>query len=183
MILETDRLFLQSPNETDPDAVCAYYRANWSFLKSFEPPRPADFFTPEGQRILLDGQIRSWAEDRAYRFCLLVKDSREVVGSAALNEVVRGPFQSCFLGYQLDAAHRGQGLMPEAVRRIVRFAFEELDLHRIEGNVMPRNRASIAVLEKCGFACEGLSRKYLNINGVWEDHLHYVRLNEATADK
>lgn len=56
---------------------------------------------------------------------------------------------------------------------------ERLELHRIEGNVMPVNRASRAVLERCGFVCEGASRKYLKINGVWEDHLHYVLLNES----
>ena len=68
--------------------------------------------------------------------------------------------------------------MTEAVNQVVTYAFDSLGLHRIEGNIMPRNKASIGVAKKCGFAEEGLSRKYLKINGVWEDHLHFVRLNE-----
>ena len=68
--------------------------------------------------------------------------------------------------------------MTEAVSQVVRFAFSSLRLHRIEGNIMPRNKASIRVAEKCGFVREGVARKYLKINGVWEDHIHFVKLNE-----
>ena len=69
--------------------------------------------------------------------------------------------------------------MTEAVRKVTEFAFADLGLHRIEANVMPRNEASAAVLKKCGFRMEGSSQKYLKINGRWEDHLHYVILNES----
>lgn len=69
--------------------------------------------------------------------------------------------------------------MTETVNEVVRYAFESLGLHRIEGNIMPRNKASIGVVEKCGFVNEGTSRKYLKINGVWEDHIHFVKINEA----
>ena len=69
--------------------------------------------------------------------------------------------------------------MTEAVQKIIEFAFQEVKLHRIEGNVMPKNLASRAILKKCNFICEGISKKYLKINGIWEDHLHYVLLNDA----
>ena len=68
--------------------------------------------------------------------------------------------------------------MTEAVELITRYAFDHLELHRIEANVMPRNVASLRVLEKNGYINEGISQKYLNINGVWEDHYHMVILNE-----
>lgn len=97
----------------------------------------------------------------------------------ALNGIVWGSFCSCFLGYKLDKDHLRQGLMIEAVQECVRIAFEELGLHRIEANIMPRNLPSLGVAEKCGFVREGISRKYLKINGVWEDHIHMVRLNET----
>ena len=74
-------------------------------------------------------------------------------------------FCSCFLGYKLDKDHLRQGLMSEAVQECVRIAFEELGLHRIEANIMPHNLPSLGVAEKCGFVREGLSRKYLKING------------------
>ena len=96
----------------------------------------------------------------------------------ALNNVVWGSFCSCFLGYKLDKDWLRQGLMSEAVKECVRIAFEELGLHRIEANIMPRNIASLGVVRRCGFVEEGLARKYLKINGVWEDHLHMVKLNE-----
>ena len=62
---------------------------------------------------------------------------------------------------------------------VVRYAFAEAGLHRVEANVMPRNKPSLRVLEKNGFVNEGLSKYYLNINGVWEDHVHMVRINFA----
>ena len=71
-----------------------------------------------------------------------------------------------------------KGFAKEAILRTVKFAFEELGLHRIEANIMPSNKLSIRTAEKCGFVYEGSSSKYLQINGKWEDHLHYVILNE-----
>ena len=69
--------------------------------------------------------------------------------------------------------------MTEAVNECVRIAFEELGLHRIEANIMPKNKASLGLARKCGFREEGISPKYLKINGVWEDHIHMVKLNES----
>ena len=68
--------------------------------------------------------------------------------------------------------------MTQAVRRVTHFAFSDLQLHRIEGNVMPKNKASLRVLEKCGFIYEGLSTKYLKINNAWEDHAHMALINK-----
>lgn len=87
-----------------------------------------------------------------------------------------GAFRSCFVGYKLDKDYLNCGYMTQAVALLCDYAFSQLKLHRIEGNVMPRNQASLRVLEKNGFVNEGLSRKYLNINGVWEDHIHMVKL-------
>ncbi len=69
--------------------------------------------------------------------------------------------------------------MSEAVARVADIAFNDLRLHRIEANIMPRNKRSIQVVEKNGFIYEGVSKRYLRINGNWEDHAHYVLLNEG----
>lgn len=120
------------------------------------------------------------ADRRGYRFFIVSNDKpKDIIGTIALNNVVWRAFLSCYLGYALDEAHQNQGLMTEAVSLITDFAFTELGLHRIEANVMPRNKASLRVLEKCGYKNEGLSPRYLAINGVWEDHIHMVRLNEG----
>lgn len=69
--------------------------------------------------------------------------------------------------------------MTETTKAVVKYAFKDLGLHRIEGNVMPRNERSLRVVEKCGFQSEGIAEKYLKINGVWEDHVHMVIRNHA----
>lgn len=171
---------MKSPDITEAEAVCEYYLRNRSFLEQFDPRQEEEFFTVDVQRKLLWIQEELWEDDMSYRFYIFTKDSEEkLIGLIALNNIMRGPFLSCFLGYKLDKDHCRKGYMTEAVKRMVQFAFEDLNLHRIEGNIMPRNKASIRVVEKNGFKKEGISKKYLKINGVWEDHLHYVKLNPA----
>ena len=179
MIIETERLRLLSPHEVSAKDVCAYYSVNRDFLKTFSPSREDSFYTEAYHANLLQSQIDDWESGRGYRFYLSVKeDHSPIIGSIALSNIIRGAFQSCHLGYQLDGSHGSQGFMTEAVKCVAAFGFQNLRLHRIEGNVIPRNYASRRVLEKCGFISEGLSKKYLKINGIWEDHIHYVILNE-----
>ena len=177
---ETARLLLRLASPDLAPAVADYYCRNRSFLAPFDPVREERFFTEERQRALLEEEANSSREDRSYRFYLSLKgEPARVVGLAGLNQLVRGAFQSCFLGYKLDAALCGQGYMTEAVQKLSEIAFKELGLHRIEANIMPRNAASLRVAEKAGFYREGLALKYLNINGVWEDHIHMVRRSDS----
>ena len=160
------------------EALCAYYTRNREFLRPFDPVREEAFFTPEYQRQVLQNELRTRESGTGIRFYIRPLDRPDtIIGSIGLNNIIRGAFQSCHLGYKLDEAYRGRGLMPMAVAMVTDFAFQELHLHRIEANVMPRNHASLRCLEKCGFQNEGLSPYYLNINGTWEDHIHMVLLN------
>ena len=180
MIVETDRLLLKSPHEVAAQSVLDYYRKNAEFLQEYSPLREAGFYTESHQMTLLTEQKYAWQQDAGYRFYLCRKENpEEIIGTAALNQIVRGAFQSCFLGYQLDSGYLRQGYMTEAINRIVQFAFETLALHRIESNILPRNLPSRGVAEKCHFEAEGISPKYLQINGIWEDHIHYVIRNKA----
>lgn len=97
-------------------------------------------------------------------------DSGALVGIVEITQVVRGHFRSAYLGYYAFAGHDRQGLMTEALARIVRLAFTKLDLHRLEANTQPGNRASIALARACGFRYEGYSPRYLKIRGRWRDH-------------
>lgn len=179
MILETERLYLKSPHEVTAEAACTYHRLNRKYLKEFEPTKTDEFYTIQHQHDLLTTQANDWDERKGCRCYIAAKESpMEIIGTISLNNIVMGAFFSCFLGYQIDYRHRNRGYMTEATNRIVQFAFDDLHLHRVEGNIMPRNKPSIAVVKKCGFELEGISKKYLKINGVWEDHLHYVILNE-----
>jgi ribosomal-protein-alanine N-acetyltransferase len=102
-----------------------------------------------------------------------------VIGALNLRNITRGELMSCVIGYGMAPEAVGSGFMSEAIDRIVRVGFEELGLHRLEINIIPRNARSIAVAERCGFECEGLSPRYLKIAGRWEDHLRYDKLNEG----
>jgi [ribosomal protein S5]-alanine N-acetyltransferase len=95
-------------------------------------------------------------------------------GEINLSIVQRGPFQSAYVGYWIDEAHAGQGYMPEALVVLCRYAFEDLMLHRLQVSIIPRNHASRRVVEKLGLREEGIAQRYLEIAGVWEDHVRYA---------
>ena len=99
-----------------------------------------------------------------------------IAGVVNLNEIVMGAFCSAYLGYYGTAAAAGRGLMREAVALAVRFAFDELGLHRLEANIQPGNTASLALVKSLGFRREGYSPRYLRIAGVWRDHERWALL-------
>jgi len=95
-------------------------------------------------------------------------------GEITLSSIQRGPFQNAFVGYWVDRSLAGNGLAPEATVVVLRFAFEELGLHRVEVAIVPRNTASRRVVEKLDLREEGVARRYLEIDGAWEDHVRYA---------
>lgn len=184
--IETERLLLRPARSTDIAALAAALRRNDTHLRPWSPLQ-----TPQKseRRVSLAAVAkevaaarRAWRRDDAYIFLLFARGSAKekgaIVGRINLGRVLRGPFQNSFLGYWIDAAYQGQGLMTEAVAAVVQFAFGDLGLHRVQASVMPRNRASVRVVEKVGFRYEGLSRSYLQIAGKWEDHAIYAVTRE-----
>ncbi len=99
-------------------------------------------------------------------------------GEITLSSIQRGPFQSGFIGYWIDEALAGQGLVPEAVVMVLHFAFEALGLHRVEISIIPRNGASLRVVEKLGLRMEGVAERFLEIDGAWEDHSRFAMTTE-----
>ena len=110
----------------------------------------------------------------------------ELIGLFALNEVVRGVFQSCHASWQVGVTRMGDGLGTEGVAALLEVAFSEpadgLALHRVQANVMPRNAASLRVAEKVGFRREGVALRYLKIAGAWEDHVMHAVTREEWRD-
>lgn len=98
----------------------------------------------------------------------------EFAGEINLSSVQRGPFQSAYVGYWMDEKHAGNGYVPEALVVLARHVFEDLRLHRLQIAIIPRNTASRRVMEKLGIRDEGVALRYLEINGVWEDHIRYA---------
>ncbi|NNN18713.1 MAG: GNAT family N-acetyltransferase [Acidimicrobiaceae bacterium] len=119
---------------------------------------------------------RERISDSAYAFGLFLGD--RFIGEANISSIQRGPCQTGNVGYWIDENLAGNGYMPEAVALVMRFAFETVSLHRIQISIIPRNFASRRVPEKLKLRLEGISLKYLEINGSWEDHVHYAITQE-----
>jgi len=182
LALYTDRLALKVLDPAFAPQVLDFLIRNRSFLKEWNPSVSDDFYTLAFQRQKLQTDLALIEDGRMLRLWLFKREDAQferAIGSVTFNNIVRGAFQSCHLGYQIDEQEINKGLMTEALRRAIAFIFEEWKLHRIEANVMPHNGRSRRVVEKLGFVEEGLARRYLKINGVWEDHIHYVIFNPA----
>ena len=121
--------------------------------------------------------------DAAYGFGIFLRKGGAFIGEVSLGSVQRGPFQSANVGYWIDEGFAGQGYMPESVAVILRFAFEKLGLHRVEAAIVPRNARSRRVTEKLGMRDEGTSARFLQIRGVWEDHVRYAMTAEEWAER
>ena len=106
-------------------------------------------------------------------------DSIRITGVFTISQIVRGAFQSAYLGYYAHEKHAGQGLMREALDQVLDHAFGALGLHRVEANIQPGNAPSIALARGAGFRLEGFSPRYLLIGGQWRDHERYA----ITADE
>ena len=180
-IIKTERLVLKPLYENNARVVLDYYVRNRDFLKPWSPVMDEKFFTLKHQEKVLKDNMKKVDEGCLFSFWIFKKEDKEfkrTIGAVNFNNIVRGCFQSCHLGYRLDKDEINRGYITEALAGAVDFAFKKLKLHRIEANVIPRNIASIKVVEKLGFYNEGLAKKYLKINGKWEDHIHMVLLNE-----
>jgi ribosomal-protein-alanine N-acetyltransferase len=99
-------------------------------------------------------------------------------GEMNINSIQRGPFQNCYIGYWIDEGCAGEGYAPEALVAVMRFAFEELRLHRVQIAIIPRNTPSRRVVEKLNIREEGVALRYLEIDGNWEDHVRYAVTSE-----
>ena len=108
--------------------------------------------------------------------CLLQTGS--IVGVANLSEIVRGLFQSAYLGFYGHITYSGRGLIREGLLLLLRHAFRQMKLHRIEANVQPENGRSLGLIRSLGFRREGFSPKYLKIGGQWRDHERWAILAE-----
>ena len=171
-LLKTERLILRPLELDDRERLLSYVLDNESWLAPWEPAHPEPYFTLEGQGSIL----QNCGEDRRNGSGVLLgifergDRKQRLYGRISISGVVRGIWQNGFVGYSIAAERDGQGYMTEALKRVVRFGFTELELHRLQASIIPRNKASLRVLEKCRFRYEGRALRYLKINNVWEDH-------------
>jgi ribosomal-protein-alanine N-acetyltransferase len=171
--LLTARLILTVPDEADAEALQAYAQRNEAAHRDWSPPSAPDALTLASAVRRIRDARRQFEAGSHMRFWLRWRHDPKglFVGAITLSAIELGAFRCARVGYSLDHACQGQGLMTEALRAVVRHAFESLRLHRLEASVIPTNERSVRVLERMGFVVEGYARKYLFINGQLRDHL------------
>ena len=164
----------------DVPALTDLLLANRDFLAPWVPIRPEAFFTVEGQqRVALDALERHQQGSMVPH--VILDEAGRLAGRITINDIVRGPFLSCQVGYWVSAAHNGRGLASAALANIKRVAFDELGLHRIQAGTLVHNERSQRVLLRNGFVRIGMAPNYLNIAGRWQDHLLFQVLNDAPS--
>jgi [ribosomal protein S5]-alanine N-acetyltransferase len=173
-----DGVLLRTPQMGDYSGWASLREESRAFLTPWEPTWPLDDLTRSAFRRRVRRYLQDIREDAAYPFFLFRAEDSVFLGGITLSNVRRGVTQSASLGYWIGAAYARQGYMSVAVSALVPFVFDQLKLHRLEAACLPSNAASIRLLEKVGFAREGFARRYLRINGVWQDHFLYAMLSE-----
>lgn len=178
--LQTDRLRLFLPQPDDAACLLQFRTQNRAFFKPWLPTQQELDFTLDGVREQLEYDWQSFMQGKCLRFLVSTQEKPgEVIADLRFSNIVRGAFQSCYLGYLQAESACGKGYMTEALQKAVDYMFRIEGLHRVEANIMPRNEASLALVRRLGFREEGFSPDYLRINGKWEDHLRFAILNPA----
>ncbi|WP_079529523.1 GNAT family N-acetyltransferase [Halobacillus hunanensis] len=169
-MIKDKNIHLRTFKTSDAQAMLKLQKENRDFFEQFAMTRTRNFYTIEGQLERIKKAEENMRQDKDYYFGIFENGENRLVGTINLFHILRGSSQSAVIGYFLDKEYNGKGLMTEATRLIVKYAFDELKLHRIEAGVQLHNIGSIRVLEKSGFHQEGIARKNTKINGKWEDH-------------
>lgn len=173
--LEGERVRLRSPVASDYAPWAALRAESRAHLVPWEPSWAVDELTRESFRRRLVRYRQAEREGSGYMFFIFAEPHLKLVGGIQLSNVRHGIAQSAAtMGYWTGARFAGQGFMTDAVTAVLRHGLERLGFHRIEAACLPTNAASRRVLAKCGFTAEGTARKYLRINGEWQDHLLFA---------
>ena len=162
------------------------------YIRAGELADEADFLAAVGRsRSLHHPWVQAPTTSDAYRdylsrhqdargaaFFVWLERPRALVGVVNISEIVYGCFRSAYLGYYAFVPHAGRGLMSDGLAKVITHAFKVMKLHRLEANIQPDNRRSRALVKTLGFRREGLSPRYLKINGRWRDHERWAILSE-----
>jgi ribosomal-protein-alanine N-acetyltransferase len=179
------RVVLRPLVPQDFNAWSEVRRRNGDWLTLWEPLRLPHHPDPETNREVFAARCGSRDRERLagsqYAFGIFIDGA--FAGELNLNNVVRGAMQSATIGYWIDRARAGRSFMSESIVVLAQFAFEELNLHRLEICIIPRNSNSRRVVEKLGIREEGIAQRFLEINGAWEDHMRFGLTVEEWNDR
>lgn len=174
--LKGSRIALRNFTPDCAEELLDYYIKNKEHLSYYEPTRDNSFYTTEAQRDILLESYKNLMSGTGID--LGIYTDNKLIGKIKISNIVYGVFKSGIVGYSLDEDFQGKGYMTEALTLLLKYAEEELDLHRLEASALIDNDKSRAVLTKCGFKEIGVNEKYLFINGAWRDHITFYRILE-----
>ena len=176
--IETERLVLRLPRLADYGQWSQTRRAGADFLLPWEPVRDRDYSGKKAFRNRVYWSAKTTQDGRALPLFLTRRTDGAFLGAITLSNIRRGPAQMATLGYWIGPDHARQGLMSEAVSGLVAYAFDEMDLSRIEAACLKENAPSRGLLERCGFKYEGVAQSYLQIAGRWRNHVLYANIRD-----
>jgi ribosomal-protein-alanine N-acetyltransferase len=179
-VIKGDGVYLRYPRMADYLQWSKLRHDSRAFLSPWEPSWSTDELTRGAFRRRLKRYATETRHDTAYAFFVFRSEDNSLLGGCTLSNVRRGVTQCCALGYWVGERFARQGYMNKAVRALIPFIFRTLGLHRIEAACLPANGPSQHLLEKAGFRQEGLAKRYLQINGDWQDHVLFALLAEET---
>jgi len=155
-----------------------YYQANEMHLKKWSPLMPRSHHSVASWTLRLIEREKEFLNHSSVHFIGTNLAETQVIATCSISNIVRGVFQSCHMGYSVDRSFEGKGKMRELAESTIDYVFQELKLHRIIANHMPENLRSEALLKRLGFEREGYAKKFLQIDGEWEDHVLNSLLNK-----
>ena len=181
--LEGRHVYLRPAMNRDWGAWAELRAESRDFLAKWEPTWAHDALTRSAFRRRLRAYKAELRQGTSYSFLVFRSSDHDLLGGVTLSNLRRGVAQSASLGYWIGARHSRQGHMSDALASVLRFAFTELGLHRVEAACLPENAASRGLLMKCGFREEGYAREYLRIDGQWQDHVLFAILRDEVLVK
>jgi [ribosomal protein S5]-alanine N-acetyltransferase len=166
-----NRVSIRPPVDADCAAFLAAVRRSRALHRNWVNPKQAT-------KSMFAKHLKRYSSGSHHGFLVIHRETGDIAGVINVNDVIRGGFQCATVGYYAFAPYAGRGLMREGLRLVLKHAFTKLKLHRLEAHIVPSNRASIALVKKCGFRREGLSRRSGKVCGRWRDQERFALLAE-----
>lgn len=162
--------------QNDVMSIVDYCSRNRKFHTPWEPLRPKGYYTSSFWKLQVDRNLDDFHHGRAVRLYVFHEQGSEILAYISFTNFVRGAGHFCTLGYNIDEQLQGRGLMLQCVPKSLDYVSQNLGIHRVMANYMPRNLRSAKLLKRIGFVVEGYARDFLMINGKWEDHIMSAKI-------
>lgn len=175
---ESENLTYEVLSDDAAPYILDFYKTNQDIFEPYEPDKPSNFYTLEYQTAMAKLEYENFLRGKSARFWICRKKQPGIIiGCVSFNNIIKGSFLCCTIGYKIHKSHQGLGYATEAVRFLTHDICKRAGIHRIEAYIHPDNKASIALAEKCGFVFDGISKEYVYMKGAWYDHIRYTYIN------